>query len=335
MMLAEGPTSVETEPNDTQDAPQAMTLPLTLSGRFDRPRDADWYAFDVPENAAFAFDVYCERIAGRADPYLVVVDDMGNRVNEFDDFGIRTNAFDGHLRDPSGTLNLAGPRRYRLLVQDRYGRGGPQYQYVLTVRRTAPDFHVAAIHAENPGPSSTTVWRGGSAWMDLIVHRRDGGNMPVTISAENLPPCLHAAPTTIDSDSRGVLVLWADADAPEYSGPIELLARGPRLHASDPAADPAAPPLVRQVRPYTRVWAQANIGSSRPTRQHAVAIRDQAPYGLAIEPAQITVTAGQPTELRLVVTRHWPDFTDKVRAIPLAFPGNFQMAEFDAPAGQA
>jgi hypothetical protein len=27
-------------------------LPTVLSGRFDRPRDADWYVFEAPENVS-------------------------------------------------------------------------------------------------------------------------------------------------------------------------------------------------------------------------------------------------------------------------------------------
>ena len=86
-----------------------------------------------PENGQYALDVYCERIAGQADPYVVFVDEKGNRFQEFDDFGHRMNAFDGHLRDPSGMVNLNAKQKYKLLVQDRYRRGGPRYQYVLTL----------------------------------------------------------------------------------------------------------------------------------------------------------------------------------------------------------
>ncbi|MFL5342184.1 MAG: hypothetical protein ACJ8F7_18720, partial [Gemmataceae bacterium] len=53
--------------------------------------------------------------------------------------------------------NLGGKRKYRVLVQDRYRRGGARYQYVLTIRKPVPDFYVAAIHSQNPGPGGLTV----------------------------------------------------------------------------------------------------------------------------------------------------------------------------------
>ncbi|MGE0608477.1 MAG: PPC domain-containing protein [Pirellulales bacterium] len=324
VLLADGPVTLEAEPNDTQMQPQPIALPATVSGRFDKPRDADWFQFETAEDGAYAVEVFSERLAGRADPYIVIVDDKGNRVVELDDFGPRINAFDGHLRDPSGVANLAKDRQYFAMVQDRYGRGGPRYQYVLSLRRPVPDFFVAAIHSDNPGPDATTIWAGGTAYLDLVVQRSEGYNGPITITAEDLPPGMHAAPTTINSDTRGVFVLWADANAAEWTGKIRLKATGERDGS----------PLVREVRPYTRVWPVANVNSSRPMRELALSIRQTAPYTIAIEPAEISVEAGQAAELKLVVTRLWPDFKEKVRAIPLGFPGNFQMPEIEIPAGQ-
>lgn len=322
MVLAESPVTLETEPNDTKDKPQVISIPATVSGRFDKPRDADWFEVTASAAGQHVIDVFCERIGGRADPFVVVIDDKENVVTELDDFGIRMNAFDGHLRDPVGTVNFEANRKYRVLVQDRYGRGGLQYQYVLAIRRPVPDFHVAVIHSENPGPSGTTVWRGGAAHLDLVIHQRDGFGEPITITAEGLPPGLHAQPTVVNNNSQGKLVLWADADAAEWNGAIRLLATGKQGDTV----------LTRDVRPYTRVWPEANVSSSRPTRELAIGIRDKAPYQIKIVPEQMTVEAGQPADLKLVATRLWPEFQDKITITPLAFPGNFQLGTFDLPA---
>ncbi|MCY2966729.1 MAG: PPC domain-containing protein, partial [Planctomycetota bacterium] len=61
LVLTDGPTSVEREPNNSKDEPQKLTLPAMLSGRFDQPRDADWYEFETDETGgAYGFDVYSE-----------------------------------------------------------------------------------------------------------------------------------------------------------------------------------------------------------------------------------------------------------------------------------
>jgi hypothetical protein len=316
------PVTAEVEGNDTREAAQAVALPLMLAGRFDQPQDADWFAFQPPESGNYLFNVYCERIAGRADPYVVITDDKGNPVSDFDDYGHRTNAFDGHLRDPSQEVSLNKDLSYRVLVQDRYLRGGPRYRYALEIRREVADFFPAVIHSSNQNPAGTTVYKGTAAYLDVVIHHRGNTRCNVTVTAENLPPGLHVAPTTITSDMRGPLVLWADADAPEYTGPLQLIA----------TAEIDGQQIRRAVRSYCRVWN--NSGTSLAMRSPMVAIREQGPFDLRIEPAEIEVEQGQPANLTLHLTRHWSDFTDKVTIQPLNFTGGFNLGNFDIASGQ-
>ena len=307
------PVTLEAEPNDDPRRPQKLPLPVALAGRFDRERDADWFAIEPLEDGSYAFEVYCERIAGRADPYLVVLDDKDNRLAELDDFGIRMNAFDGHLRDPQGTVNLRGKQKYRVLVQDRYRRGGATYQYVLSIRKATADFYPAVIHRQNPGPGGTTVFRGGAVYLDVIIHNKGGFNGPITFTAEGLPRGLHLAPTTIN-DERGVLVLWADRDAPEWVGPIRVLATGKNGDRT----------IQREVRPYTRVWN--NLESSRPMREQIVAIAGQtAPFALMPAVPKVEIEAGKKIDLRIQCERLWPEFKGSINLLPLSFPNPMRM----------
>jgi hypothetical protein len=324
MLVTTDPVTVEVEPNDDPKHPQPITLPAVVAGRFDRERDADWYEFEPPADGQYSFEVYCERIAGRADPYLVVLDDKDNRVAELDDFGPRDNAFDGHLRDPSGIVNLSAKKKYRVLVQDRYRRGGARYQYVLTIHKPVPDFYVSVIHSQNPGPGGTTVRKGGAAYLDVILHRQDGFNGPVTIAAEGLPKGLHMAPTTIPADSRGALVFWADTDAADFMGPIRLTATG---KAGDTA-------LTREVRAYTRVWPQPDMNSSRPTREVVVAVAGVAPFGLRPAADRVDVTAGQKVEVKYQLDRA-AGFTGPVTVAPLVFPGTIKANQVTIADGKA
>jgi hypothetical protein len=323
LVVVDTPVTLEVEPNDDPNKPQVIQLPAVVSGRFDRERDADWYQFETSEDGPYAFEVYSERICGRADPYLVVMDDKGNRVAELDDYGHRMNAFDGHLRDPSGMVNLAGKRKYRVLVQDRYRRGGARYQYVLTIHKPVPDFYPAVIHHQNPGPGGTTILRGGAAYLDVVIHHKDGFNGPITFTAEGLPPGLHMLPTTI-RDTRGTFVLWADAEAQEWTGIVKLFATGKQGNAT----------LRREVRSYTRVWTDPGLGSSRPMRALAVAIRPSAPFVLRFPVERIEVEAGKKAEMKVQLSRLWPEFQGKLTALPLAFPGSLKMTNAEIAAGQ-
>ncbi len=307
LVVSDIAVSLEAEPNDDPLKPQKLALPVALAGRFDKERDADWFEIEPVENGSYSFEVYCERIAGRADPYLVVFDEKDGRVAELDDFGIRTNAFDGHLRDPQGVVSLNAKKKYRVLVQDRYKRGGARYQYVMTIRKATPDFYPAVIHHQNPGPGGTTIRKGGAAYLDVIVHNKEGFAGPVTITATDLPKGLHCAPTTINNDNRGVVVLWADKDAADWVGPVTLTARSGEI--------------VREVRPYTRVWNSTDLNSSRPTRELVVAISGEAaPFALAPAVERIEVEAGKKVDVVVKCERLWPDFKGGVTLIPLSFP---------------
>jgi hypothetical protein len=322
MLVTDVPVTLEQEPNNDPAHAQPLALPAVVSGRFDKERDVDWYAIEPTETGPYSFEVYCERIGGQADPYLVVFDDKDTRIAEFDDFGIATGAFSGNIRDCSGVVNLTAKKKYKVLVQDRYRRGGPRYQYVLTIRKAVPDFYPAVIHSQNPGPGGTTVRRGGAAYLDVVVHNKEGFNGPVTIIAEDLPKGLHAAPTIINGDNHGILVLWADADAPDWVGPVKLTATAKRGDTE----------LIREVRPYTRVSTSTQLSSSRPTRQLVVAIRDNAPFHVAPMIERVEVEAGKKVELKLSCQRLWPDFKSPVNVTPLVFPGPIKTGTLSIPA---
>ena len=313
-LATDEPTTVETEPNDAPDRAQRLTLPAVVNARLDAPRDGDWYEVETTEAGNYYVDVYCERLGGRADPYVAVLDEQGARVAELDDYGHRVNAFDGHLRDPSGAVNLAANKKYRLLVQDRYRRGGGRYQYVLRVRKGTPDFFVAAMHRQNPGPGGTTVGRGGATYLDVVIHTTDGFNGPVTITAENPPAGVIVEPAVLHGNS-GVLVIRAEENAADSLHDLRLLATGLRGEQA----------IRRLVRPYTRVTNDPSYNSSRPMRRLPIAVRDVAPFEVTIEPAQATVEAGKKLDVKLRLVRRWPDAKNAVTIQPLSFPGAFKL----------
>ena len=320
MVITETPTSIEAEPNDTREQAMPLILPAVVSGRFDRDRDLDWYSFETDEGGPYGFDVYCERIAGRADPYLVVTDEKGNPVGSLDDFGHRIASFDGHLRDPSGVLTLSPNTKYRVMVKDTYQRGGARFEYVLSVRKAVPDFFASCMHPDN-NMTGVTIRSGGATYLDVIIHQKDGFNQPIMITAENLPPGLHAGPLVITNEMRGTFVLWADEGSPPWTGNLSLIASGKRGEET----------LRREVRNHTRV---SNLVGCRPTRELVVAMKERAPYSLALSPERISVESGQKAEIKILLNRLWPEFTGGVNYQPLNFPGPFQLGNGTLQPGQ-
>lgn len=318
--------TLEKEPNDDPASPQEIALPAVVCGRFDREGDGDWYGFKPQKDGEYLVQVHCERIAGRADPFAVVMDDKDNRVVELDDFGPRLKAYDGHIRDPQGTVRLSAGKTYRLLVRDRYRRGGPRFQYVLEVRPVAPDVHAIAIHHHNPGPGGTSIHRGGAQHLDLVIQHTGGVTGPVKVVAENLPKGLHAAVTSIPSDTSGVFTIWADPDAPEYCGPIRLTAivTGPEGERR------------REVRAYTRIDSQANRSSSRPMRELMVSVLpEKPPFSLRFATENLRVEAGSKATVEMIAERSWADFKGPITVNGLSLPNPVKLAQASIAEGKS
>ncbi len=325
LLVVDTPVTLELEPNDDRAKPQTLTLPAVLAGRFDRERDADWFEFTPETDGPYTFEVYSERIAGQADPYFVLFDDKDNRVIEQDDSGPRVNAFDAHVRDPSAVIDLVGKKKYKLLVQDRYRRGGARYLYVLHIEKARPDFIPFAISPFNPAPASLTLRRGGTAYLDVGLLIQGKLTAPVTFSAERLPKGVTLRPTIVSPGTNGAVVLEASADAVESVGPIRLIA----------TAKVGDRTLVREVRGYVRVSGVPEFVGCRPTRALMLAVLpEKAPFAIEFVGDRFEIAAGAKLEVAVKLTRHWPEFTGAVTISGLAWPGSIKMETFRIAEGQ-
>jgi hypothetical protein len=320
---ADAPVTVEREPNDSADSAQEITLPTVVCGRFDRPGDADWYTFSAKAGEAIRVDLLCERLDLPGDPFVLVTDDKGREIAQFDDHGISYNALALYNRDPFGTFNVPATGKYRLLVQERYGKGGPRYQYVLALGKAVPDFYPVAFHETNPDPTSPLVRKGGSAFLEVCLNRRDFQG-PVVVEARDLPPGVSCPPVHVGPGRQFANVVFtADARAKDTEGAF-------RLEAS---AVIDGKKVVRHVRAVQRRWAIANISTSRACRQLCLAVRDEAPYGLRL-PGTVRCAAGTTIEVP-VALRRAGDFHGKVQVVGLNLESGFSLPAVDVPEGKS
>lgn len=308
--------TLEQEQNSAKDQAQKVELPATIAGRFDVPRDADWYTFQVGSDGAYYVDVYAERLGARADPFVAVYDKDGNVVSELDDYGHRVRALDGHLRDPYGQINLHKDKPYFLLIQDRYSRGGARYQYVLSVTGAEPDFQVNAMYG-----GYTAIRAGGTEFFDVVVDQRGGFNSPIKITAEGLPAGVKAHPCILSSTIHGQFVIEAEANAPMADTPIRLWATGTYEGREIRREVKFASPLTTQ-------------NGCRPMRELVLSVREQAPFVVRFDPPQVTIESGKSAEVKVTVQRLWSSFTGPVDLVSPNVPGYFQIGNQTIPAGQ-
>jgi hypothetical protein len=314
--------TVEKEPNDSAATAQPITLPTTLCGRFDQPGDADWYRFTAKAGEQVRVDLLCERLDLPGDPYVLIQDDKGRELAQFDDHGISFNALALYNRDPLGTFTAPAAGTYFLLVQDRYRQGGPRHQYVAHIGRPEPDLFPVVFQATNPDPTCPLVRAGGSDYLELCLNRRNLSG-PVVVEAKGLPagvtcPPVHVSPQT----EFATIVFTAAPDARDWQGSIHLEA----------TATVVGKKLTRPVGVVQRRWAIANVSTSRLCRQMCLAVRQGAPYGLRL-PEKATVTAGGAIEVKVSVRRAG-DFRGKVQLAGLNLPPGFGFASTDVPAGK-
>lgn len=314
--FADAPVVLDKEPNNTPESAQAITLPAVVCGRLDVPGDADWYQFTAKANEQYSFDLQCERIDLPGDPFVVIFDGKGNELTAFDDHGINFNALAQFNRDPLGTWRVPADGTYRVLVQDRYGAGGPRHQYVLRIAKTEPDFFPVVCH-ETPGmPTAPCVRQGGSSFYEICLNRRDFSG-PVTIEAEGLPAGLTCSPVHMSPQTQtGTIVFTASEGAPEWSGAIRLKA----------IAVVDGKKIERPVRCVQRRWPIDNISTSVAVREIVLAIRAKSPYGLKTQSEPAKVAAGGSVEFKLEGSRHWPDFKGPIQVNGLNLPPGFSLA---------
>ncbi len=324
LVHADAPVTREREPNDTADRAQEITLPTVVCGRFDRPGDADWYTFTAKAGEAIRVDLLCERLELPGDPFVLITDDKGRKLAQFDDHGINYNALSLYNRDPFGTFNVPATGRYRLLVQERYRNGGPRYQYVLQIGKATSDFFPVAFHETNPDPTCPLLRRGGSAFLEVCLNRRDF-NGPVVVEARGLPPGVKCPPVHIGPGRQFANVVFtATDDAMDWAGAFHLEA----------TATIDGKQVVREVRGVQRRWPIANINTSRACRELCLAIRSQsAPYSVRL-PQTVTTAPGKEVQLK-VSLRRASDFTGKVQLVGLNLPSGFGLATVEVPADRS
>src|SRR5438094_1603710 len=131
-------------------------------------------------------------------------------------------------------------------------------------------------------------------------------------------------PAIIVGNTQGPVVLDADETAADWTGTVKLFA----------TTKIGEKTIRREVRPYTRVWSEANVATSRPTRELALAVRDSAPYALTFLPERLEIEAGKKKEVKLKLNRRWPDFKSKVNVQPSSFPGNMRLSTLEIAEGK-
>jgi hypothetical protein len=246
LVVGDGPERNEPAETGVVDAPATIDPGVTMNGRIDRPGEVDRYRLPVKSGEIVRVAVAAAPLGSRLDSVLTIRDQRGKVVAENDDAEdlSRSRTTSGVASPPASDSALVlKPETDGLLtieVADRFGQGGPEYAYRLSVGPPRSDFSITVSMGE---PSSLTsvgsgqsrgagiggfnIARGTEAEVRFQVDFT-GRTGPIVARAVNLPSGVSAAPVTVrqpsgPSSATGRLVLKVEPSAPPGPGWLRVI----------------------------------------------------------------------------------------------------------------
>jgi len=207
-----GKSVVEVEPNDLAQ-PQELSDGCSISGRIDPPGERDVFRINLKKGEKHVFSLESRALGLPLDAVLQVLDANGKTLAETDDVG--------DSRDPELAFTPPADGKYRVVVRDLNGRGGPHHAYLLRALAPEPDFTLS-LSADR-----FEVTSGKKTNVVVSIARNDGFTDTIDVMAEDLPNCVVATTARSrqsDASARSV-TLEIRADACSHPGPIRIVGR--------------------------------------------------------------------------------------------------------------
>jgi hypothetical protein len=325
--VAAGSALPEVEPNDP-DHPQEVTLPVEIDGAFASPGDLDAFRFQAKKGQVWWFDVWADRLGRPTDASFVLQKVVANGppadVAVADDLADPTSLprFPSHTVDPRLRWAVPEDGTFQIVLSDVFGsqRGDAALSYRMQVRAERPDFQLFLVPANPTLPGATTLRTGGRAVAYVQARRLDGFARPIRVEAIDLPEGLSCGPALIGpGQTTAPLVLTASASVSPGEVALRVIGRGlspDRKEAIDDSARPG-PEMTHEavpgqiIGPVDPAIQPPPPAPARVTREFVVAVREGAPFQLAVGPTEIWLAQGETGILNVIVTRR-DGFTEGV-----------------------
>jgi hypothetical protein len=316
--FARAPVVLETEPNDTPEKAQKVTVPCEVAGRIDRRHDRDWYSFTAKKGDVLNIDLLSDRLGAPTDMKLLLRNPgTKSDIVELDDGPAPPQdaaGFKFYARsDDPPTYKFTAPAdgEYQLMVTSQTASilYGPRCFYRLRIAPEQPEFALVVMPSDHIAPHSVNVLQGGNEGFTVIAVRQDGFNGDIALSVEGLPAGVTCPPQTLGAGQRaGALVLSAAPSAAPWAGEIKV--KGTAVVKGQP--------IVREARAGGIIWPvqpQQNIPTiSRLERSLTLAVREKAPFALTPTVDKPTLVQGEKATVTVKLGRLWPEFKTPLTA---------------------
>ena len=282
IIRAQGDLRLEADqPNQTAEEAEVLDVPVALNGRIESVGDLDYYRFQAQKGDRFTVDVVARRAGSMLDPHLRILSETGSQIQLNDDFriGKRTYA-DAKIEN----WVVPSDGEYLVEIRDVHLRGGDEFGYFLSVRRSEPHFELFADTDKTP------LRPGTSGVVYVRVERKNGFDGEIQLGVEGLPEGVTATCGKILAGKRqdGCIVLTASADAKPLVKPIRIFGE-----AEIPQAD-ASMRLVADATIYQEIYQPGGGRGHWPVESHVVSVGDPgdvltvqlSTYDLVIKPGE-------------------------------------------------
>lgn len=212
------PETSEREPNQSSAVAQAVTLPIIVNGRIDKPGDEDVFRFEAPTGGEIVAEVMARRLNSPLDSLLRITDATGKQLAINDDFEDRGSGLTTHHADSRLQITLPAGGTYYLHLTDTQRKGGSEYAYRLRISPPQPDFELRAV------PASLNARAGATVPVTVHVLRKDGFNGDIAISLKDAPTGFRLTGKVPGSTNQARLTLTAPPTPPK--DPVSLQIEG-------------------------------------------------------------------------------------------------------------
>ena len=236
-LLFNVPFQVDTLPEALEkesSEPQAITAPVIISGRIDRPGDVDVFSFQGRAGDEIVAEVTARRLNSPLDSRLRLTDASGKEIAANDDFEDKGAGLTTHHADSLIMTRLPADGRYLAQLSDSQGKGGPEYAYRLRISAPRPDFELRVV------PSSLSIRGGSSATATVYALRKDGFTNEIAIALADAPAGFSLSGARVPANSNSVKLTLA-ARAVDLTEPCRLSLEGRAIVAGNPLTRPAVP----------------------------------------------------------------------------------------------
>ncbi len=300
--------ALETEPNDElTKATSAPGAPIALNGIIEKPGDVDYFKVPLKKGMALQVQAYAQSVGSPLDSVVDIYNAKGGRIGGNDDGGGRRRL------DSKFKVNIPADGDYLIRVEDKLGRGAPNYVYRVEMIAAEPELFFASPQYtvnDTHYRQFIAVPKGGR-YATLVNISRNNVSGDFKFDAQNLP--------------QGVALLTKTA--PKDLGSMPLL-----FEAT------AAAPLGHQVSPVRLLPLDANTKVVGKLRQEfdivrngnvvyytqiedrlPVVVVEEAPYSLEIVKPAVPLVNNGILDLKVVAKRK-EGFTKPIRVFMIWRP---------------